>query len=75
LAAAVVEVADGLPLPIQARNPGDDKVLTCALAAGADAIVTGDADLLALDGHPALGVLRILRPADFLAPLDARNRG
>jgi predicted nucleic acid-binding protein len=35
-----------------------------ALAAGADAIISGDADLLVL--HPWRGV-RILRPADYLA--------
>ncbi|MGK7871568.1 putative toxin-antitoxin system toxin component, PIN family [Falsiroseomonas sp. E2-1-a20] len=46
------------------RDSKDDKYLELALAAGAWAIVSGDADLLVL--HPWRGV-RILRPADYLA--------
>ena len=46
------------------RDEKDDKYLELALAAHADAIVSGDADLLVL--HPWRGV-RILRPADYLA--------
>jgi putative PIN family toxin of toxin-antitoxin system len=44
------------------RDPRDDKFLQLALNGEAEAIVTGDQDLLALD--PFHGV-RILRPADF----------
>ena len=44
------------------RDPKDDKFLHVALNGEAEAIVTGDRDLLALD--PFHGV-RILRPADF----------
>ncbi len=68
-----IVTANAPPLPVHVRDPKDDMVLACALAAGADVIVTGDADLLALDGDPALGTLRILRPAEFLALLDART--
>jgi putative PIN family toxin of toxin-antitoxin system len=46
------------------RDPKDNKYLELALAAGAGAIVSGDADLLVL--HPWRGV-RILRPAEYLA--------
>lgn len=46
------------------RDAKDNKYLELALAAGAWAIVSGDADLLVL--HPWRGV-RILRPADYLA--------
>jgi putative PIN family toxin of toxin-antitoxin system len=46
------------------RDAKDDKYLELALASGAWAIVSGDADLLAL--HPWRGV-RILRPAEYLA--------
>ena len=46
------------------RDPKDDKYLELALAAGADAIVSSDQDLLVL--HPWRGV-RVLRPADYLA--------
>lgn len=45
------------------RDPDDDKFLEVAVNGGADAIVTGDADLLAL--HPFEGVA-IRTPADFL---------
>jgi putative PIN family toxin of toxin-antitoxin system len=45
------------------RDPDDDHVLSCALGAQAQAIVTGDQDLLAL--HPFRGV-EILAPADLL---------
>ena len=50
--------------PIRAcRDPRDDKFLEAAIHGQADAIVTGDLDLLALD--PFHGV-RILTPAAFL---------
>ncbi|MFN8557371.1 MAG: hypothetical protein U0531_08475 [Dehalococcoidia bacterium] len=48
-------------------------MLACALGGGADVIVSGDADLLALDGHPALGALRIVPPVTFLAILHERG--
>jgi putative PIN family toxin of toxin-antitoxin system len=44
------------------RDPRDDKFLQLALNGEAEAIVTGDRDLLVLD--PFHGV-RILRPVDF----------
>ncbi len=51
--------------PIQAcRDPKDDKFLSVALAGKADALVSGDGDLLAL--HPFMGI-PILAPAAFLA--------
>lgn len=46
------------------RDPRDDKFLHVALNGEADALVTGDADLLVL--HPLHGI-EILSPADFLA--------
>jgi putative PIN family toxin of toxin-antitoxin system len=49
------------------RDAKDNKYLELALAAGAWAIVSGDADLLVL--HPWRGV-RILRPAEYLAEAD-----
>jgi putative PIN family toxin of toxin-antitoxin system len=45
------------------RDPDDDKVLETAINGEADCIVTGDADLLALD--PFEGVT-IITPRDFL---------
>ena len=50
--------------PIRAcRDPRDDKFLEVAVHGGADVIVTGDADLLALD--PFHGIA-ILTPAAYL---------
>jgi putative PIN family toxin of toxin-antitoxin system len=46
------------------RDTKDNKVLELALAAGAEVIVSGDADLLVL--HPWRGV-RVSRPAEYLA--------
>jgi putative PIN family toxin of toxin-antitoxin system len=48
------------------RDPDDNRVLEAAIAGSADAIVTGDADLL--DLQRVEGV-RILTPADFNAEL------
>ena len=45
------------------RDPKDDKFLTLAVAAQADYIISGDADLLVL--HPFQGI-EIIKPADFL---------
>jgi putative PIN family toxin of toxin-antitoxin system len=45
------------------RDPKDDKVLELAVNGAADVIVTGDADLLAL--NPFRGI-RIVSPADFI---------
>jgi putative PIN family toxin of toxin-antitoxin system len=49
------------------RDPADNMVLEAALAGSAEAIVTGDADLLALD--PWRGIA-ILSPAAFVARFD-----
>ena len=62
---AEVVAASPLPEPI-CRDPDDDLILAVALAARADAIVTGDQDLLVLvkfEGIP------ILNPRDCLALL------
>jgi putative PIN family toxin of toxin-antitoxin system len=48
------------------RDPADDKYLEAALAAQATVILSGDADLLALDPWRSI---RILRPADYQVPL------
>ena len=46
------------------RDPRDDKFLELAVSGGAELILTGDADLLAL--HPFRGIA-ILTPAAYLA--------
>lgn len=53
------------------RDPKDVMILASALSGRAHYIVTGDDDLLSLDGAPALGALRIVTVRDFLAILAA----
>ncbi len=59
---ATVEVLVTTPIRV-CRDPRDDKFLEAAVHGRADAIVTGDLDLLTLD--PFHGI-RILTPAAFL---------
>jgi putative PIN family toxin of toxin-antitoxin system len=47
------------PLPKVCHDPKDDVVLACALAAGADLIVSGDNDLLALQTYQTIPILRV----------------
>jgi len=49
--ADLVSLPDPLPkLPVACRDPRDEKFIHLAIAAGADVLVTGDNDLLALRG-------------------------
>ncbi|MCJ7796947.1 MAG: putative toxin-antitoxin system toxin component, PIN family [Thermoleophilia bacterium] len=50
---------------VQCRDPADQMFLDLALAACADALITGDADLLAVAGT---------FPVPIIAPADARRR-
>lgn len=52
----------------ECRDPQDDKFLELAVAGHADAIVTGDEDLLVM--HPFRGIA-IVAPAAFLALVSA----
>jgi predicted nucleic acid-binding protein len=53
-------------LPIHSRDTKDDKVLRCALMGKCDYLITGDEDLLILNGRAELGNLHIVKAADFL---------
>ena len=48
------------------RDPNDDKFLEVAVSGKADALVTGDADLLVLDPYEGIP---IVTPANYLAKL------
>jgi putative PIN family toxin of toxin-antitoxin system len=52
-------------LPLHSRDPKDTMLLSLALGGNADYLVTGDAELLVLDGEPALGSLRIFTASEF----------
>jgi len=61
----IAEVVEpGTRLSVITADPEDNRVLECAVEGGADVIVSGDRDLLAL-GHYA--GIPISRPREFLA--------
>ena len=77
---AASEIADGYAAlasivtpavisPVILRDPDDDMVLATALAASADFIVTGDADLLNLKSYQGIP---IVTPAEAMARLPQR---
>lgn len=53
-------------LLIHTRDIKDDKFLACALGGGCDYLITGDEDLLVLNGRAELGKLQIVKAAEFL---------
>ncbi len=53
-------------LPVEVRDPKDRIVLATALGGRADYLVTGDQDLLVLNGHRALKELKIVSVKEFL---------
>ena len=53
-------------LPIHSRDAKDDIMLACALAGKCDYLITGDEDLLILDGRRELGSLKIIKAAEFV---------
>jgi putative PIN family toxin of toxin-antitoxin system len=56
-----------------ATHPEDDWVLATAASGNADYLVTGDKQLLAMDGRHGLGPFRIVTPAEFLAILEEQG--
>ena len=66
---AFAEIIPSIPeeqLPIHSRDLKDDKLLACALSTNVDYLITGDEDLLILNGNSALGNLKIITAKDFL---------
>ena len=57
-----------LPAPI-CRDPDDDHVLACALAARADLIVSGDGDLLTLTPYQGIDILKSAEALQRIAAL------
>ncbi len=67
--AEVVVPADA---PAISRDPDEDQVLATAVVGQADAVVTDDQDLLVLETHQAIP---IIRPADLAARLKHAEDG
>ncbi len=53
--------------PTVARDPDDDAVIACALAAGADLVVSGDAHLLNLKHHQGIPIVTAAEAARRIA--------
>jgi len=62
VAQALIVEAPDLDQPV-CRDPDDDKFVACALAVGADVIVSGDKDLLNISGKLTIPVMR---PKEFV---------
>lgn len=63
----IAETIDPTPMRTFSRDPDDDHIGAIAITAGADALVTGDDDLLAL---AAIDGTRIVSPREFLDMFD-----
>jgi putative PIN family toxin of toxin-antitoxin system len=88
-AAATEEIADFLSfvhsrsrfvalttsVALSVRDPDDELLLRIAFGGGADYLVTGDSDLLALATAEALGALRIVTPRTFLEIVSGADAG
>jgi putative PIN family toxin of toxin-antitoxin system len=59
---AINDVVTPVEVPRVCRDPDDDQILAIAITGSADAIVTGDADLLVLGAHGSVTVTSV---ADF----------
>ncbi len=53
--------------PVVLRDPDDDHVLACALAAGADLVVSGDSDLLDLKAYQGIPIVTASQALDRIA--------
>ncbi len=66
-----IRVTPSARLPVAVQDPKDEMVLATALGGGAGFLISGDDDLLELDGDPRIGPLRIVTVRDFLQLVDA----
>ena len=56
---AIAEVVTPVDVPRVCRDPDDDQILAIAVSGAADALVTGDADLLAVGMQGVVSVISI----------------
>jgi uncharacterized protein len=66
LDARAVVVTPRRRLPVHIRDPKDERVLAAALGGRADYLITGDDDLLVLNGDPRIRSLKIVTVREFL---------
>ena len=59
---AIAEVMTPVEVPRVCRDPDDDQIIAIAITGAADALVTGDADLLALGAYAGVNISSV---ADF----------
>lgn len=65
---ATLEIVYPRPLPEPVcRDPDDDDILACALAANADIIVSGDRDLLSLESFRGIPIVNPARALERIA--------
>ena len=66
----IVDLVEPIEIPQVVRDPDDDHVIACALAAKADLIVSGDKDLLDINSFQNIS---ILAPAEALRRIQAQT--
>lgn len=72
--ASMTALVEPAPLPTPAsRDSDDDRVLACAVAASANAVVTGDDDLLVLGAYKGIAILRVGECLEVIAGLAAHD--
>lgn len=71
--AELIEPVSKKDLPIHSRDPEDDFMLASGLGGNADYLVTGDQDLLVLNGNPRIGNFKIVKASEFLDFLNKQN--
>ena len=65
-AAALIVEVPAIPVPSALRDPDDIHVLACATGACADAIVTGDNDLLSMEAFEGIPILTVRQALEKL---------
>jgi hypothetical protein len=58
-------------LPVAVRDVKDEKILASAIGGAVDCLVTGDIDLLTLNGNSMLGTLKIVTVREFLSIISS----
>jgi putative PIN family toxin of toxin-antitoxin system len=56
---AIADVVTPDEVPRVCRDPDDDQILAIAITGSADALVTGDADLLVLGAHGSVNITSV----------------